>query len=112
MSAEGKRLPLSDFQHDEVSGLLDIVEDEISMGTDTILWGRLEGRSLAVLDAPQAAEELNRRATYLVEEGAAAVGPGVGVSGATSLRKLAAKIEMLPALAKAEPSDKREQTPR
>ena len=80
-------IPLTAFQADEVSGLLDVLADEQKISGDRRPWGRLRGRALVVLDPADAADDLRYRADFLLAE--ASGSRRSGVSGARSLRQLA-----------------------
>jgi hypothetical protein len=93
--ATGPRVPLTDFQRGEVRGLLDVVDDDIANGEDRIVWGRIDeagDRSLIVLDADEAIEELRYRADFMVDEGYTADAGTTATAGARSLQGLADKI--------------------
>jgi hypothetical protein len=86
-------IALTPFRYDEVLGLLDVCADE----PERVPWGRVVRHDarwwLEVFDPVDAADDLRYRADYLISEGAV-VGRS-GVSGAVSLRGLAALVEVV-----------------
>lgn len=87
-------IPLTQFQAEEVRGLLDVCADEAETSGDRLPWGSVtqDGRraTLIVLNIVEAESDLRDRADYLEAEGAT-VGAH-GAAGSRSLRDLAQRI--------------------
>ena len=91
---------LTDFQLNEVQGLLDICNDEVALAAyndwepDRTPWGTIEGNMLTVTDSEDAVDDLEDRAMFFVEEGPRHTACELAGQGASrSLRSLIKKIE-------------------
>jgi len=82
---------LTQFQVDEVDGLLQVTREEEEISGERTPWGRVDGTTLTVWDADDAIDDINDRAD-LLEDAWEYEGPGVR-GQARSLRKLADAIE-------------------
>lgn len=80
------RYRLTAFQLEEVRGLLAVCQDEERLSGERRPWGRLEGARLWVTDPVDAADDLWRRAEYLLDEGYRVKRAPVGLAGSRSLR--------------------------
>lgn len=87
---------LTEFQAEEVQGLLDVCHDnQVNGDRDRPPWGRLDGHVLTVTDRGEATAELRYRAEHLLSEGQAVGKQTTGMGSARSLNDLADKVAKL-----------------
>jgi hypothetical protein len=81
---------LTEFQLEEIKGLLAICDDE----PDRTPWGTVEGNLLTVTDLEDAVDDLEYRADFFIEEGPRHTGNSLtGQSASRSLYSLTRKIQ-------------------